>query len=146
MSISDRSPIDLWRDTFQQVWFELKQDGRSPRQVVAVWGDVKPSTAGAWRRGDCTPDRETMMILARNADEDGYPHFSRLYHGDESRLVNRKVIRVNGCLKDEKRDITRILYEIQEADRRGDDEELHRLADELHREADEVSGEADLKS
>jgi len=146
MSLSDRSPIDVWRDTYQQVWFELKQDGRSPRQVIAGWGDCKPSTAGAWKRGDCTPDRETMMVLARNADDDGYPHFARLYHGQHSRLENREEIRVDGCLGDETRDISRILYEIQEAEKRGDARALHDLADQLHREAEEVEGEASLRS
>lgn len=145
--MSERSPIDRWRDTYQRVWFRLEEDGRSARHVIAGWADCKPSTAGAWKRGDCTPSGGTMNVLARNAAADGYPALAQLTIPDNCRLVDSgDNLRVNGCLDDEKRDITRILHDIQQADHQGDAEWLHRLADELHHEADEVSGEANLKT
>jgi hypothetical protein len=147
MPISDRDAIDVWRDTYQAVWFRLKQDGRSPRHVIAGWADVKPSTAGAWKRGECTPDGGTMIVLAKAADADGYPALARLNVADEHRLVSRdEDLAVNGDLSDETRDISRLLYEIQEAEKRGDGDALRRCAEELHKEADEVDAEASLKS
>jgi hypothetical protein len=146
MSISDRSPIDLWRDTYQEVWFRLKQEGRSPRHVIAGWADVKPSTAGAWKRGECTPGGGTMIVLARAADADGYPALARLNIASSNRLVPRAdSLSVNGDLSDEARDITRLLYQIQEAEKRGDAEALRDCAEKLHKEADEVDAEAGLK-
>lgn len=146
MSISDRDAIDVWRDTYQAVWFRLKQDGRSPRHVIAGWADVKPSTAGAWKRGECTPDGGKMIVLAKAADADGYPALARLNVADEHRLVPRdEDLAVNGDLSDETRDISRLLFQIQEAEKRGDAGALRQCAAELHKEADEVDAEASLK-
>jgi len=143
MSSSDPSPIAAWRDALQELWFELKDESRSPRYVIAAWADCKPSTAGAWRRGECTPDLGTANRLARNAAAEGYPHLATLSLDDGHRIASIDGdVPVTGSLVDNIRDLDDLQAALWEAADCGDAGAIREIAQKLHHEADEIAAEA----
>ena len=145
-SLDDNSTaIDVWRDTIQATWQDLKDEGRDPKHMFAIWADVKPSTAYAWKNGKCTPDLGTAYRLARNAAADGYTRLADLALDASHRIASvSDEVSVDGCISDEARDITEILNDIYDAGAKGDAKRLHVLAERLHHEADELAGEASM--
>jgi DNA-binding XRE family transcriptional regulator len=141
---SASTAVDVWRDTIQATWQDLKGEGRDPKHMFAAWADVKPSTAYAWKNGKCTPDLGTAYRLARNAAADGYTRLADLALDGSHRIAKMSgEVMIDGCVSDEARDITKILNDIYEADQNGDTEKLHALAEELHHEAEQLAAEAD---
>lgn len=143
MASSDRSPIQAWRDALQETWFEIKREDRSPRYVISAWADVKPSTAGAWKRGECTPDLGTANRLARNAASEGYLQLASLGVDDSHRIAHvSESVPVTGTVHDNLRRLDRIECDVWDAAESGDRGALRKIASKLHEEADRIAAEA----
>jgi hypothetical protein len=144
MAFSDRNPIDVWRDAYQRLWHDLEDEGRSPRHVISGWADIKPSTAGAWKRGDCTPQWAKILRLSRAACAEDYTHLSTLFVDETHMIAKReRAAIVTGTLHDNIRDLDQVesvLWEVQET---GDVEQGRKAVRELREELTELEAELD---
>ena len=144
MAFSDRDAIDVWRDAYQRLWHDLEDEGRSPRHVIAGWADIKPSTAGAWKRGDCTPRWPKILRLARSACAEDYTHLSDLTVDETHMICRRKRSAiVTGTLHDNIRDLDRVESVLWEVDETGDVGQGREAVKSLRKEADELEAELD---
>jgi len=139
MPDSDSDPIAAWRDAYQRLWHDLEDEGRSPRYVLSAWGDVKPSTAAAYKRGECTPPIGRVIRLARNAAEEGYMHLATLCVDEAHRIAEvTEEVPVTGTITDNNRDLDRLQTELWNAYEKGDRSRVIEIGKEVKKEGDEI--------
>jgi len=142
MSTSDSDPIAAWRDAYQRLWHDLEDEGRSARYVISAWADIKPSTAGAWKRGDCTPDGGTMICLARQAASEGYTRLASLSVDEGHRIAPvSDEVPVTGTITDNNRDLDQLQSRLWDAYEAGNRSIVIEIGREIKQEGDEIIAE-----
>lgn len=142
MSNTDPDPIAAWRDAYQRLWHDLEDEGRSPRHVLSAWGDVKPSTAAAYKRGECTPPVDRVIRFARNAAAEGYMHLSSLCVDEGHRIADvPDEVPVTGTITDNNRDLDRLQTELWDAYGDGERKRVIKIGRAIKDEGDEIIAE-----
>lgn len=138
----DPDPIAAWRDAYQRLWHDLEDEGRSPRHVLSAWGDVKPSTAAAYKRGECTPPVDRVIRFARKAAAEGYMHLASLCVDESHRIADvPDEVPVTGTITDNNRDLDRLQTKLWDAYESADRTRVIDIGREIKEEGDEIIAE-----